>query len=776
MLTILTVSPLAFWLTRDTIDGLSESVARRQNKAATERRNDAEKALAQFSSITASRYGVAQTGSGGVAPMLFLPCPDNLGDKNLDGAADAPCGADAGGDDLTNGALDSGSRFGRFPWRVRVTAEGGGGSISRFDFGFGADLRDAYGNRAWYAISKNIASHKSNAAPLYNFHHLHWRDKSRWLSLYDARGLFADDVAAVVLFPGQPLGDQIRDPIYENARAAITAAVSAAAYFESTTARISADVWATISNADNDGRFVVAPAAADFNDEIALLRLSEMTAPSSPHYDAYIGLVGAPRDKTHNAPVAGSLLAGFAREVKDFYRAFRYYPHPAIGGAVTLTIENGLAGGCGGAPNSISNHAIGFWPDQEYPPIRITTGGRSIIATVNLRGGFLHRGVLFENGTHGKTITIFPGDDIVVESSNYFRVETNVNQLSTRYLFDKIVVTSKDESFTPTMRTTLTNVRTDARTYREAVFFLHATITITVSTPFSTMTVVQYPWRSDKPSLRVGQTKSPPCPDRRNFISERIADFARNHPLIYAAVATTITDGLTVEIAPDARVALPMAQTLTNTFTFTLRAGQISLAAPIDVEVRVSGGMLTFHPLSIPNAITLLTDVDIFPVPAAMATIRNLRAPSFSLTVRAQARIRLPKNLVLTERENLTVPRGAIVRGGADSKFVDVRALVIWSPAPLAWADCQPPKMTGANSPARVNQIQIESATGSTSLVTRQRESGENATYRDLCHWLDDSENADEDGVFRISSIDEAGRDAHPRNDYFLLFGGEFSP
>ena len=318
MLTILTVSPLAFWLTRDTIDGLSESVARRQNKAATERRNDAEKALAQFSSITAARYGVAQTGSGGVAPMLFLPCPDNLRDDNLDGAADAPCGADTGGNNLTNGALSSGSRFGRFPWRVRVTAEGGGGSISRFDFGFGADLRDAYGNRAWYAISKNIASHKSNAAPLYNFHHLHWRDKSRWLSLYDARGLLADDVAAVVLFPGQPLGDQIRDPIYENARATIAVDVSAAAYFESTTTRISADVWATISNADNDGRFVVAPAAADFNDEIALLRLSEMTAPSSPHYDAYIGLVGAPRDKTHNAPVAGSLLAGFAREVEDF--------------------------------------------------------------------------------------------------------------------------------------------------------------------------------------------------------------------------------------------------------------------------------------------------------------------------------------------------------------------------------------------------------------------------------------------------------------------------
>ena len=763
---------MAFWLTRDTIDGLSESVARRQNKAATERRNDAEKALAQFSSVTASRYGVAQTGSGGVAPMLFLPCPDNLGDKNLDGAADAPCGADAGGADLTNGALGSGSRFGRFPWRVRVTAEGGGGSISRFDFGFGADLRDAYGNRAWYAISKNIASHKSNAAPLYNFHHLHWRDKSRWLSLYDARGLFADDVAAVVLFPGRPLGDQIRDPIHENARATITAAVSAAAYFESTTARISADVWATISNADNDGRFVVAPAAADFNDEIALLRLSEMTAPSSPHYDAYIGLVGAPRDKTHNAPVAGSLLAGFAREVEDFYRAFRYYPHPAIG-AVALTIENGLAGDCGNAPNSISNYAIGFWPDQEYPAMTLTTSGRKIIADVDLRGGFLHRGVLFENETPSDTITVFPGDDIIVRSSNYFRVEAKVDKLSERELFDKIVVIANDESFAPTMTTMLTNVRTDARTYREAGFFLHATVTITASPPVSTMTVVQYPWRSGEASSRVGQTKSPPCPDRRNFISERIADFARNHPLIYAAAATTTGDGLTVEIAPDARVALPTAQTLTNTFTFTLRAGQISLSAPIDVEARISGGMVYFYPPSIPNSITLLTDVDIFPVPATMAIIRNLRAPSFSITVRAQARIRLPKNLVLTEGARLTVPRGAIARGGANSKFVGVRALVIWSPAPLAWADCQPPNETAA---ARVNQIQIESATGSTVLVTRQRELGAGATYRDLCHWLDDSENADEDEVFRISSIDEAGRDAHPRNDYFLLFGGEFSP
>ena len=394
-------------------------------------------------------------------------------------------------------------------------------------------------------------------------------------------------------------------------------------------------------------------------------------------------------------------------------------------------------------------------------------------ASVDLRGGFLHRGVLFENETPSDTITVFPGDDIIVRSSNYFRVEAKVDKLSERELFDKIVVIANDESFMETMRTTLTNVRTDARTYREAGFFLHATVAIT-GTPDSTMTVVQYPWRSGESSSRVGQTKSPPCPDRRNFISERIADFARNHPLIYAAAAT-IT-GLIVEIAPDARVALPMAQTLTNTFTFTLRAGQISLAAPIDVEVRVSGGNITFHPPSIPNAITLLTDVDVFPVPAAMTMIRNLRAPSFSITVRAQARIRLPKNLVLTEGENLIVPRGAIARGGANSKFVGVRALVIWSPAPLAWADCEPPNETGVNSVARVNQIQIESATGLTLSVTRQRELGANATYRDLCHWLDDSENANEDGVFRISSIDEAGRDAHPRNDYFLLFGGEFSP
>ena len=697
--------------------------------------------------------------------MLFLPCPDNLGDKNLDGAADAPCGRDMGGNNLTNGALDSGSRFGRFPWRVRVTAEFGGGSVSRFDFGFGADLRDAYGNRAWYAISKNIASHKPAAAPLYNFHHLHWRDKSRWLSLYDARGLFADDVAAVVLFPGRPLRDQIRDPIYENARATITAAVSAAAYFESMTTRISATVWATISNADNDGRFVVAPAAADFNDEIALLRLSEMTAPSSPHYDAYIGLVGAPRDKTHNAPVAGSLLAGFAREVEDFYRAFRYYPHPAVSDAVTLTIESGLAGDCGSVPNSISIHTIGFWPDQEYPAMKLANSNTKTTPAVDLRGGFLHRGVLFEPGN---TITIFPGDDIIVGNGDYFLVEANVDKLSERDLFSRIVVIANDESFAPTMTTTLENVRTDARTYREAGFFLHATD--------STMTVVQYPWRSDKAPLRVGQTKSPPCPDRRNFISERIADFTRNHPLIYAVAATITSGGLTVEIAPDARVALPTAQTLTNTFTFTLRAGQISLAAPIDVEVRVSGGNITFPQPSIPNSIILLTDVDVFPVPAAMAMIRNLRAPSFSITVRAQARIRLPKNLVLTEGARLTVPRGAIARGGANSKFVGVRALVIWSPAPLAWADCQPPEETGANSAVRVNQIQIESATGSTLSVTLQRELGADATYRDLCHWLDDSENADEDEVFRISSIDESGRDSHPRNDYFLLFGGEFSP
>ena len=220
--------------------------------------------------------------------------------------------------------------------------------------------------------------------------------------------------------------------------------------------------------------------------------------------------------------------------------------------------------------------------------------------------------------------------------------------------------------------------------------------------------------------------------------------------------------------------ALPMAQTLTNNFTFTLRAGQISLSAPIDVEVRISGGIVAFSQPSIPNSIILLTDVDIFPVPATMAIIRNLRAPSvFDHRARAGANSPAEKSRINRRRKIDRAARRDCEAGGANSKFVGVRALVIWSPPPLAWADCQPRNETAA---ARVNQIQIESATGSTLSVTLQRELGADATYRDLCHWLDDSENADEDGVFRISSIDEAGRDAHPRNDYFLLFGGVFSP
>ena len=81
--------------------------------------------LADYMLVRSARpFNVARPGGSPIIPrLLMLPCPDNLGDRNLDGSQDPTCGGDIEG--VTNGILISGSRFGRLPYRARFLSGGG---------------------------------------------------------------------------------------------------------------------------------------------------------------------------------------------------------------------------------------------------------------------------------------------------------------------------------------------------------------------------------------------------------------------------------------------------------------------------------------------------------------------------------------------------------------------------------------------------------------------------------------------------------------------------
>lgn len=99
-----------------------------------------------------------------------LPCPD----IDNDGKKDSPCGNASG---TTGQAL----RLGRLPWKTLGLAE----------------LRDASGERLWYAVSSNFKE-SSRHLPLNS-------DTTGTIQVMEANGTVIPNVIAVVIAPGAPL-------------------------------------------------------------------------------------------------------------------------------------------------------------------------------------------------------------------------------------------------------------------------------------------------------------------------------------------------------------------------------------------------------------------------------------------------------------------------------------------------------------------------------------------------------------------------------------------
>ncbi|MBS1141299.1 MAG: hypothetical protein H6R13_2752 [Proteobacteria bacterium] len=131
-------------------------------------------------------YAASVYPAGNVRPG-DLPCPDT----NNDGKKESSCGN-------ANGSTGQAVRLGRLPWKSLGLA----------------DLRDASGERLWYAVSNNFKENTRHL-PLNS-------DTTGTIQVADSSGNIIPDVIAVIIAPGPPLqrlndaAIQDRSPAVEN--------------------------------------------------------------------------------------------------------------------------------------------------------------------------------------------------------------------------------------------------------------------------------------------------------------------------------------------------------------------------------------------------------------------------------------------------------------------------------------------------------------------------------------------------------------------------------
>ena len=281
---------------------------------------DARRALMQYMLLRSQQpFNIARFRSSSIEPrLLMLPCPDNLGGRNsdniLDGLQDATCNADGGSaGDITNGVLDSGSRFGRLPHGFDVLP-----TEREVNEGLGSDFRNHNGDRFWYALSRHLAPSEPNNRRALNLHRLSTLDDG-WLKVARTATTLtiASRTAAVVIAPGKI---QPHRPAEENIfKVSLSLSeVNPSLYFESA------------DNADSDGIF----SDKEGGYPVANIRLEELLAPESNFMDSYKTAAGA--GATHNAPLQDSPLAEIREAIIHWKDFFGYYPSPAANVSVHL--------------------------------------------------------------------------------------------------------------------------------------------------------------------------------------------------------------------------------------------------------------------------------------------------------------------------------------------------------------------------------------------------------------------------------------------------------
>ena len=316
-------------------DGFADlkSAEIRRTIAAKNAAKNARRALFNYMlSRPARPFNIARPGGAAIFPrLLMLPCPDNIGDHDLDGTQDPHCGANGRSRrNITNGILDSGSRFGRLPYRQKFPdPEENLIPENEINDGLAGDFDG--GGMLWYAVAQNFAP-ATNGAPL-NMHRLDaqtegWLQVAYFVPARTSLLLTVNSrVAAVVLAPGKT--GQGRKAEETLATLSLNVGdVNASAYFESAGGE---------SNADANGVFVQMPqpsaagaattTTVEFDDQIDFIGMSDLLNPDGNFMRNYLAAAGI--GAVHNAPAARSPLAEIYRAFVDWKNVFGFYPIPA---------------------------------------------------------------------------------------------------------------------------------------------------------------------------------------------------------------------------------------------------------------------------------------------------------------------------------------------------------------------------------------------------------------------------------------------------------------
>ena len=278
-------------------------------------------------------YIAVGTNAVAVAPrLLMLPCPDNVGDGNLDGSQDAYCGSrgSVGYVNMVSGILEGGSRFGRLPWRRQLLPLDNIGELGVND-GVGADFRDGWYNRLWYAVSRNMVPAKNDANYPLNLHRLMTLRKD-WLAV-SGDGSRGNKVAAVVIAPGAVRGKHLGEMRLENVTLdhslhvkADDGVLSPHKFFEQTW-HGEGEATVLLSNADRDGHFFRRPLTVVYDDAVEFVSVDDFARRKGYFYRAYRGFVGI--DGVQNKPRRGSPLFQVREALGFYYGLFGFYPTPA---------------------------------------------------------------------------------------------------------------------------------------------------------------------------------------------------------------------------------------------------------------------------------------------------------------------------------------------------------------------------------------------------------------------------------------------------------------
>ena len=855
----------------DTLDHyrrLSESVDEKSEASV----RDARDALGHYMLSRALDRGemkIRRDGTRFVEPrLLMLPCPDNIGDRNLDGTQDPHCGASG-----NSSPLRGGSRFGRLPWNFTAIAPSTGNpNATDIADGLARDFKDGAGNRLWYSLSRNFAPIRTNPH-LLNFHTIS-TITTDWLSVVnETGGTVASQVAAVVLSPGRPdwEQDRLHESLVSGPNLNFPASdVSADKYFEEVTVTLSNGTTITVTNFRNKQKFI---GTADriknqTNDRLAYLTLREMTSPHLPFLRQYKAQVGIRRAQNHPRP--GSPLASIAAAMSAHVASVGFFPVPApltvtsyvttrdrrcaewavaptvtalipesttliALATTTVTLVTIFANATATVmstvlisdspfetatristafiqphPSSVAKITINDIPQT-------TLAGNTITATIDLDVKItLGAGASIAIFSAASLAVILRDADILttspeqlvhlpdgtrliplgVPSSITIMVTARISANATLRALEEATVFIGPTAASPTILAADYPFRSSVRFAVEVlgtlglvtlapgaimtlaaispvvgtvslisptVFVIPPGLSIQTAAPTQTVTLHDRTRLAPDGTLLgwlpLSSHVSPPndseCLDSEARIKrDSYRWFMEDHPIHYAVAGECRHesdncgggDGLTLAIGASVRFALPSDYAVPDTVSYEITLLGVSLTSA--VSIFISGGtvdaIIILGALGPTNTITLLRQW----VPAD----EGYNARGF-----------LRNETTLTTGMTLQFPAGTPFISRSGARVDNIRALLMFSPAPMRSAQCALDLSHRATITVNGSPV---------TLADQRRNPG--GDLREPCRWLDLDENADEDNLFRIPSPRRSRR-RPDFNDYFILFGGNVS-